>query len=111
MPVPEAAVPFGLNVVADGQISLVVGDDMDSQRFAVADFIVLHGILYQHLYRHRRETVVFERLGYLYIKLQVVLKTHLQQEDISRGELHLFRRLTLCDSLLCSVYLSTRESS
>ena len=86
MPVPEA----GLNVVAYGQISLVVGDDMDSQWFAVADFIVLHGILYQHLYRHRREAVVFERLGYLYIKLQVVLKTHLQQEDVSRSELHLF---------------------
>lgn len=61
--------PFGLNVVADRQIAVIVRRDMNGQRLPVADFVVLYCILNQHLHRHWREEIFFVGIAYLYVEL------------------------------------------
>ena len=75
-------------MVADRHLSLV-GGDVDRERMSVADLVVLHGVLQQHLDRHGRKLVP-ESLGcQLDIEHQVLLITHFQQIDKGLDKGHL----------------------
>ena len=59
------------------------------ERIAVADLVVLDGILDEQLHRHRRQQHGVHALVDMDIEAEVLLIAHLHQVDVGFGKLHL----------------------